>query len=301
MSTTRVDIEDLTSTKSEKFLAVILTAFILIGAGWAYVKTDDLTGVADRLAYTASQQAIVTAQADANQRLWDANDRVSDARDQLNSARDDLNLAINQNAPTEDAQLRYDTAKAELAKIETLRNSAKTKSDAADAAVKKLEQSRDAEAAQSQWRAWLSAGLRLALISAMTFVGLQVMRRMRERESRYLPLSFALIAAGVIMALVFATHYIARYINFLELGPIVLSVLGTAATVAAFAGLQRYLARRIPRARVRKGECPFCAFPVTLDEGEHCAGCGRDVVGTCANCQQRRRVGTPHCPHCGAA
>jgi hypothetical protein len=43
--TTRIDTEEIASTRSEKFLAVILTVFILIGAGWAYVKTDDLTGV----------------------------------------------------------------------------------------------------------------------------------------------------------------------------------------------------------------------------------------------------------------
>jgi hypothetical protein len=38
--TTRVDIEEIESTKSEKFLAAVLLAFLLIGTIWFYVKVD---------------------------------------------------------------------------------------------------------------------------------------------------------------------------------------------------------------------------------------------------------------------
>ena len=59
-----------------------------------------------------------------------------------------------------------------------------------------------------------------------------------------------------------AGDYITDYVDPLSLGPLVLSLFGVVATIAAFAVLQRYLARRIPIRRVRKGECPFCGYPV---------------------------------------
>jgi hypothetical protein len=70
-------------------------------------------------------------------------------------------------------------------------------------------------------------------------------------------------------------------------------------TLLAFVGLQRYLARRIPHRRVRKGECPFCGYPVRGNE--HCESCGREVIAPCAKCNEPRRVGSLHCGACGAA
>src|SRR5919106_130826 len=70
-------------------------------------------------------------------------------------------------------------------------------------------------------------------------------------------------------------------------------------TLAAFAALQRYLVRRLPLARVRKGECPFCGYLVR--GGAHCEGCGREVVAECGACARARRVGTLHCGACGRA
>ena len=85
----------------------------------------------------------------------------------------------------------------------------------------------------------------------------------------------------------------------LDLGPLVLALLGIGLTLAGFAVLQRYLARRIPVRRVRKKECPYCGYPA--GQGDHCEGCGREVVAPCARCASPRRVGTLHCRACGAA
>ena len=38
---TRVDVEEIQTTKSEKLLAVVLTIFLLIGGIWAYQRIDD--------------------------------------------------------------------------------------------------------------------------------------------------------------------------------------------------------------------------------------------------------------------
>ena len=69
-----------------------------------------------------------------------------------------------------------------------------------------------------------------------------------------------------------------------QLGPVVLSLAGIALTLATFWWLQRYLARRVPPRRVRKGDCPFCGYPVR--GGEYCEGCGRTVIGECTTCSR---------------
>ena len=38
---TRFDIEEIQASKTEKFLAVVLAAFCLLGGVWAYQKIDD--------------------------------------------------------------------------------------------------------------------------------------------------------------------------------------------------------------------------------------------------------------------
>jgi len=176
----------------------------------------------------------------------------------LDLAREDLSLAVDRGQPTDGLEENYRTTQetydAALVEAET----AKAAADKADAAAQKAEKSQADRAANgSDWRQWLSAALRLALIGALTIGGLRLINRLRLRDSRYLPLGFAVTASGVIMAFVFAVDYI----DILDLGPIVLSVAGMAATFGAFIGLQKYLARRIPRSRVRKANVPSAASP----------------------------------------
>jgi hypothetical protein len=108
-----------------------------------------------------------------------------------------------------------------------------------------------------------------------------------------------LVSFGLIMAFALAADYVTDYFNPLDIGLLILSLIGVLATVAAFWALQRYLARRLPHRRVRKGQCPFCGFPVRGNE--RCEGCGRTVVAPCATCARSRRVGTQFCGSCGAA
>jgi hypothetical protein len=46
--TTRVDVEEIHTTKSEKLLAAVLAVFLLIGGIWTYQRIDDW--VRDRIA-----------------------------------------------------------------------------------------------------------------------------------------------------------------------------------------------------------------------------------------------------------
>jgi hypothetical protein len=122
--------------------------------------------------------------------------------------------------------------------------------------------------------------------------------RLRSRSSRYLPAALALIGATAVLALVMAGDYTDSYLEFDQVGPLAISIAGIALTLAAFAALQRFLAKRIPARRVRRGECAFCGFP--LRGTPHCEGCGRAAIASCSSCQQDRRVGTPRCGNCGS-
>jgi hypothetical protein len=105
--------------------------------------------------------------------------------------------------------------------------------------------------------------------------------------------------SGAILTLVFAGDYVEDYVEWNDTGLVVLSIAGIALTIAAFWSLQRYLQRRIPLRRIRKGECPFCGFPVNGNAS--CEGCGRTVTGSCGNCGEHRRVGVQFCGNCGEA
>ena len=109
----------------------------------------------------------------------------------------------------------------------------------------------------------------------------------------------AFVGYAAVLAFVMAADYLTDYFDPLELGPLVLSLVGIVATLIAMVMLQRYLAKRLPSQRVRKSACPFCGYPVRGNR--HCEGCGRDVIAPCAQCDEPRRVGATHCGACGAA
>ena len=60
---TRVDVEEIQTTKGEKLLAVVLTIFLLIGGVWTYAKIDDAVRTTSPPDYsyrgTAPEQAAI--------------------------------------------------------------------------------------------------------------------------------------------------------------------------------------------------------------------------------------------------
>jgi hypothetical protein len=301
VTTTRVEVEEIESTKSEKALAVVLTVFLLIGAMWTYAKLDDLgRGSIAQVTPTSQERAAIARSQGLERRQSQVDDSVRQARGDLELAREAYRTALDagQAAPAlraryEHAQSRYAQLQAQLARVSAAAAAARPAATAAGTRVSARQ--RDAYDRQ----AWIAAGLRLGFAAALLVLGYWLLTRLRRRRTRYLPLAFAVIATAAIVALTFACDYLTDYIDPLDLGPLVLSLFGVAATVAAFAVLQRHLARRIPIRRVRKGECPFCGYPVRAG-GTRCEGCGREVIGECAACAAARRVGTAHCAACGA-
>lgn len=284
--TARIDIEEIEATKSEKFVALALAVFLLIGGGWFYVKADDW---AHQISPNPSMSATEKA---ATARTDKAADREATADRALERARTELEVA--RDPQLEDARKRFDAATVEAETARKAMAAAMRDADKAEAAYAKRVDD------ETVTRSFAVALARLAFIALWIFGSFALIGRIRRRESRYLPLGFSTAGAGVVLALIFAVDYVTDYIDPLDLGPFVLAALGVAASIAAFVVLQRHLSRRIPGRRVRKGECPFCGFPAR-GTGPHCEGCGREVVAECATCLEPRRVGSPHCPSCGSA
>jgi hypothetical protein len=301
MTTTRVDIEELEPTRSEKLLAVVLAVFLLIAGVWAYQRIDD--------AVTKNEQPVVLGSPEdrsALARLERAEARLSEAFTQDATARDDLELsreayrtALDAGRPPGRLEDDYRRAQRTLERARTALRRAEdeveTARPAADAATRRI----DADAESRHDREELvTFAVRLALVAAALAFGYILLARLRKRNSRYLPVGFAVVGSAAVLALVLASDYITDYVDPLDLGPLLLALFGIVATLLAFYGLQRYLARRLPHRRVRKSECPFCSYP--FRENEFCEGCGRAVVAACARCESPRRVGTVHCGACGA-
>jgi hypothetical protein len=298
-----IDVEEIEITRTEKLLAVVLTVFFLIGGVWTYTKLDDI-GRSEHLPpqtyFTIQERAAVARAGRAGQELARAATSAGRARQDLEFAREAYRTALDAGRAAPALERAYQDAERTLDAAERTERSARAEAaaaqPAADAAYRRASQEALDATRQSEVVTFL---LRLGLLLVALAVGYSLLVRLRRSSSRYLPVAFALVASVAILALVMAGDYLTAHIDVEQLGPLVLSLVGIAVTLAAFWWLQRYLARRIPQRRVRKGECPFCGYPVR--SGEHCEGCGRMVVGECTTCHRPRRVGTLHCAECGAS
>ena len=73
---TRADVEDLQITRTEKLLAVVLTAFLLVGGIWTYTRIDDVVRQHIRLpTQTLTQNSAIVREQAAQQRTFRAQSR----------------------------------------------------------------------------------------------------------------------------------------------------------------------------------------------------------------------------------
>jgi flagellar biogenesis protein FliO len=302
---TRVNVEEIQTTKGEKLLAVVLAVFLLIGGVWVHIKIDDAVRDSTPADYSyrgsPAEQAAIARQRDAARRLTRAQGEARRARDNLELRREAYNTALAAHRPEADQLGKlYDRAQARLARTRkgaaaALRAAAAT-DPAANAAQRHIY---EVQTGRANHRELLAFVFRLAFVLANIVFGYWLLARLRRRGSRYYAVALAVVGYAVILAFAMAVDYLTDYFEPLDFGPLAISLFGIFVTLLAFVGLQRYLARRIPQWRVRKGECPFCGYPVRGNG--HCESCGRDVIAPCARCNEPRRVGTVHCGACGAA
>jgi hypothetical protein len=301
--TTRVEVEDIQTTKSEKLLAVVLAIFLLIGGVWTYQRIDDevrdAVGV-ENVRPSPKDQAAFQRLEDARTNLIAATQGQAAARDNLELRREAYRTALDAGRSAPALERAYEQAQARFRGAQ--RQAATARRAVADAlpAANRADDRLAAEQERRQDRRDLFTFLlRFALVAASLAFGYWLIARLRRRGSRYFTVAVAVVAYAAIFALVLAIDYITDYVDPLDLGPLVLSLFGIAVTLLAFAVLQRYLAHRIPLSRVRRQECPFCGYPVRGNR--RCEGCGREVVASCAACGSDRRVGVVHCGACGAS
>jgi hypothetical protein len=299
---TRVDVEEIQTTKSEKLLAVVLAIFCLIGGIWTYQKIDDYVRDAidvANVAPSAADRAALNRLAAAEERLAAAQEEHAAARDNLELRREEYRTELDAGRSAPLLERRYEQAQRRYRRAQAAVAAARREVAAAEPAARQANERLAAEAERREDRRELLAfSLRLAFTAASLAVGYWLLAALRRRGSRYFPLAVAFVGYAAILAFVLAADYITDYVDPLDLGPLILALFGIALTVLAFVALQRYLARRIPMRRVRKSECPFCGYPVRRNRS--CEGCGRDVVAACSTCESDRRVGALYCGACGA-
>ncbi len=301
---TRVDVEEIQTTKGEQLLAAVLAAFLLIGGIWVYAKIDDAvrTTSPPDLAYrgTPAEQASVSRLQRAEARLSRAEQEAAAARDNLELRREAYRTALDANRPAGTLERAYNRAQTRLTQarreLAAAQRDVAAAQPAAQAAERKIA---EVQAGREHRRELLAFVFRFLFAAASLAFAYWLLAYLRRRRSRYYPVGMAVVAAAAILAFAGAADYLTDYFDPVDLGPLVLSLFGIVATLIAFAVLQRYLAKRLPARRVRHRECPFCGYPVR--ENEHCEGCGRDVLAACARCSAPRRVGALHCGACGAA
>lgn len=295
----RADVEEIETTNAEKLLAVVLTVFLLVGGIWLYTRIDDWTRTSRGYALSPAEQAAVSASEQARSQLSAAARDAARARQDLELKREAYRTALEAHQPAERLRVQYVAAQAELMAARGRQAAAQQNAQRLEPAAARAQEAAARRGNRSGRHDDLWAALlRFALVLAWLGAGLALLLRLHKRRSRYEPTTYALVAAGAVLVLVFAGDYVGDYISWPRTGPLVLSLAGIAATLAVFAVVQRYVRRLTPVRRVRNHRCPFCGYPV--QGNEHCEGCGRDVVGKCSTCGEARRVGTRFCGACGA-
>jgi hypothetical protein len=276
----------------------VLGVFLLVGLVWGYVKLDTRDSFYEPPALSSADQAAIDANLAAEAALSAALAARAQALADLELKRERYRTALDAEQPAAELETAYRDAERSFAQAEKSVTAAQARvAETAPAASAASERRLDALQAKQRRDERLTFFLRLAFALGVLGAAYGLLHVLRG--SRYLPLGIAAVGAAAILSLVFAGDYVEDRVELRDSGPVVLSLAGIALTLGAFWGLQRYLQRRIPLRRVRKGECPFCGFPTAGNTS--CEGCGRAVAGACSHCGERRRVGVAFCGSCGKA
>ncbi len=299
--------EELESTRGERWLALLFATFLVIGLLWGYAKLDE--------PFRPSQVEVMAPAFETRGPAQRANDialtEVGRARSELDSAnleleqsREAYRTALDAGQPALELGEVYQEAQARERRAAAAVSAAEQRltvtEGPARAETDRLDDERSAEENRAQRLTFL---VRLPYTLGTLGLSFWLVARYRRRRGRRMPLFAAGLGATTVLSLVMAFDYASNYVNLTDLGPVLISVVGVILSLAAFLALQRTLVRRIPARRVRRGECPFCGYPVRLGadgtSAAFCEGCGRDVVGECTACRQPRRVGAAYCACCG--
>ena len=305
------ELPNLVVTRAEKLLAFALAVFLLVGGLWVYFQPLDRSrGFAGPgpPAATAAQRRAIDAGEGAREELRRAERRRDQRLRTYEQAREDYRTDLDAGAPAAASRRTFERARARLAdarrQVGTDAAAVRRTAPAARQANREVQAAERRASALSDTLAHArrrdTALFRLAWVLLSIGAAFWLFNWLRRRRSNYFVVGVAAVGAATVQALVMAGDYLGDEIDLADSGPLVISLAGITASILALVGLERYLARRAPRRRVRHGQCPYCAYPLR-GGGTHCEGCGRETLAACAACSAQRRVGTPHCAACGAA
>lgn len=307
---TRVEADEIHVTRSEKTLAVVLAVFMLIGGLWVYFEPLDRDEGLDSyqpVAQTAREDAAIAKREDAARTLRRARRTQEEARRNLVLRREAYRTELDAGRSATGSETAFRRAERNFTAAERRSRQSAAAAARTRPAAKQAEHSLAARQEVADMRATdrrhgrerTTFLIRLAWVIAALGTGFLLQQRMRRRRSRYLTAGLAFVGFATAQALVMAVDYTTDYIDVGRIGPAVLSATGVAMSLGAMAALQRHLAKRLPARRVKKRECPVCAYPVSGNR--FCEGCGREVLAECTTCGADRRVGAMRCGACGAS
>jgi hypothetical protein len=294
------ELPEINVTRGEKLLAAVLAIFLLVGGLWAYFQPLDRE-VGEPTPPTMQERRAIDDNDAAVRRLDNARRRRNTREDAYVRAREEYRTDLDADAPAAASRQRFERARGRLDEAERQVSEARADVRRSEPAARRAERAiSDREQGVFDTERRNTLLLRLGWVLACIALAFWLFNWLRRRRSPYFVAGVAAVIAATAQAVVMVGDYLGDEVDLGEDGPLVIALAGVTASLLALVGLERYLAKRAPRRRVRRGQCPYCAYPVR-DGGKHCEGCGRATVAACATCSAERRVGTPHCAACGAA
>ncbi|MCL6580212.1 MAG: zinc ribbon domain-containing protein [Firmicutes bacterium] len=311
------ELEEVENSRVERLLAVGLVIFLLVGGFWVLARLGEIPERPDWAAIEqaegkpAVEEAWRQAMADyerAQVAAGEAAAALTQARAEYEYRREEYRFALERGlddpalaeayakarTAMEQAAVRYEVAEAARVALEAR---LKEPQQAYDDVMRRVQEAYERADARYQLAAF---ALRFGY--ALPLFGLSVWGwfALRRRRSRHLILATAVMAFAGIQTLGLLGQY--GWYLLRDVAPLALSVAGSAVCVAGLVAVRRWALnpRRLAVARLRRGQCPLCGFPLQAG-ATHCVGCGRRVVEACPGCENPNVTGSPFCGHCGRA
>jgi hypothetical protein len=313
--TTGPEAEERETSRAEKLLATGLVIFLLIGGFWvmdrltSFVERPDWQAIAAAEGLTGTEEALRQVEADyyrADEATREARVAVERARSEYEYRKEEYRVALERGLDDpalaglhEQARTAYDVARENYALAEATQRSFEARVTAPRAAYAEASRRVDEAYGRAQDRYELLAfllrfgyALPLFALSVWAWLGL------RRRHGRNLIVATAFMAFAGLQAIALVFQY--GWYILRDIGPIALSLAGSAVCITGLVALRRWAAnpRRLATARLRRGQCPYCGYPLAPGAA-HCAGCGRGLVEPCPECGRGSVPESPYCPHCG--
>jgi len=311
------EMDEIESSRAEKLLAIGLVVFLLVGGFWILDRLGSLPTRPDYMTVAAAEglpaaeSAYRQAETDY-QRGLDAAEQARSAMEQARAdyefMREEYRVALERGVDDpalaqahETARVAFELASTRFEIADAARASLETKLIEPLATYRTTVDRVDRAAKRAEDRYQLIAfALRFGYTFPLFGLSVWLWLRLRRRNARYLILATGFMGFGGIQAVGLIGQY--GWYLLRDIGPIAISVTGSAVCVAGLVALRRWLgsARRLATSRLRRGQCPYCGFPLP-DGTAHCVGCGRQVLESCPDCGHGNVRESPHCRGCGRA